>query len=219
MDFLGLKKYKGKTISSGSRSVDSNAFSITKKMNERADLIGYIGRLSDEKGIMNFVEAIPLISEKQGNLKFFIGGDGPLYAKIRDRLEDNNLMEKVELKGWIPHEKVPSYLNELKLFILPSYSEGLPTAILESMACGTPVLATPVGGIPDVIDDKVTGLILEDTSPEFIAKNVIDALENANLDGISINGRALIEKQFSFTGAVERFKLIFQMPDSKSYIL
>lgn len=210
VNFLGLDRYRQKLVTSGARYIDTNRFQIKKELKERRNLIGYIGRIEEGKGAMNFVKAIPLILEKQDNLKFFIGGHGPLSDRIKNELENNNSSQKVELKGWISHNKVADYLNELKLFILPSYSEGLPTGVLEAMACGTPVLATPVGGVPDVIKDRETGFILENNSSECIAKNVIRALEHQNLEEIMRNARKLIEEKYTYDAAVERYRKILE---------
>ena len=87
-----------------------------------------------------------------------------------------NLNNKVELTGWIPHDELPDYSNMLKLIVLPSYTEGLPNIMLEVMACGTPVLATPVGAIPDVINDGENRFLMENNSQECIAENVITSI-------------------------------------------
>ena len=78
------------------------------------------------------------------------------------------------------------------------------------MGCGTPVLATPVGSIPDVIKDDETGFIMKDNSPECIARNVIRALEHPNLDEIVKNARALVEREFTYEAAVERYRKILE---------
>ena len=111
---------------------------------------------------------------------------------------------------WIPHDELPEYLNELKLLVLPSYTEGLPNIMLEAMACGTPVLATPVGAIPDVINDGENGFILESNNPEYIAENAIRALNYPNLDKIVKNARELVEKEITYEGAVERYRKILK---------
>ena len=101
-------------------------------------------------------------------------------------------------------------LNELKLFVLPSYSEGLPTAILEAMVCSTPVLATPVGGIPDLIKDEETGFIMKMNSPACIAENIMRALEHPDLEMIVENAKELVEREFTYEAAVKRWKEILE---------
>lgn len=84
----------------------------------------------------------------------------------------------------------------------------MPVVILEAMACGTPVLATPVGGVPDVIKDGKTGFIMEDNSPECIVRNAIRALNHPKLEEISRNAHALIEKDFTYAAVAERYRNI-----------
>jgi len=97
------------------------------------------------------------------------------------------------------------------LLALPTqHAEGLPTVILEAMACGTPVLATPVGGIPDVIKDGETGFIMENNSPECIAKNIVRVLEYPDLNKVTKNARKLIEEKYTYKAAVERYRRIFK---------
>ena len=209
IDFLGLNRYKNKIFVSN-MGVDLNLFKISEEDSKERNLIGYVGRLTDEKGVMNFVKAIPLILKEKKDLNFVIGGDGPLFEEIKNELKNNEIYDKVIFASGIPHDELSKYLNELKLLVLPSYSEGLPNIILEAMACGTPVLATPVGGVPDVIRDGETGFIMENNSPECIAKNAISALEYPNLDEIVKKARELIEREFTCEAAVERYRKILR---------
>ena len=206
VSFLNLSKYKKKISanSAGAMYMDINLLKITKDLKDKRDLIGFISRFNEVKGIMNFVKAIPLILKERRDLEFLIGGEGELFDKIQKELKDSGVYDKVELTGWIPHDELPNYLNELKLILLPSYSEGLPAIVQEGMACGAVVLATPVGSIPDVIKDGETGFILEDNSPECIAKNVIRALEHPNLEEIVKNARNLIEEEYSYEVMVRK---------------
>jgi glycosyltransferase involved in cell wall biosynthesis len=161
---------------------------------------------------MNFVQAVPEALKKQYNLEFLIGGDGLLRPEIAKYLDAHNLHNKVKMTaGWLDHDtELPGYLNKLKLLVLPSYTEGLPNITLEGMACGTPVLATPVGAIPDIIKDGETGFIMENNSPECIAENIIRALNHPNLEQIARNARALVEREFTFEKAVERYRDILE---------
>ena len=187
-----------------------NVFQIKKELKKRKNLVGYIARLSEGKGVMNFVKAMPLVLKKSNNVEFLIGGYGPLQNKIGAKIKENNLSQNANLVGYIPPNELVDYLNELKLFVLPSYSEGLPIGVLEAMACGAPVLATPVGGVPDLIKDGETGFIMGDNTPECIAKNVIRALEHPDLEEIVKNARKVIEKEYAYEAAVERYSKILE---------
>jgi glycosyltransferase involved in cell wall biosynthesis len=198
-------KYKSKILPFAARFVDTSLFTVEKDINQRKNIIGYIGRLSKEKGVINFIEAIPLILKKNDQLEFLIGGTGTLFDEVRRKAREHGY-GKMSLTSLIPHEKMPNYLNELKLFVLPSEDEGLPTIILEAMACGTPVLATPVGAVPEVIEDGETGFVLENNSPECIARNVIRVLNYPNLEKIANNARNLIERKYTYEAAVERYR-------------
>ena len=206
INFQGLNKYRKKIAINGAMYIDTNLFTVKKEIKDKRNLVGYIGRLAQGKGIPNFIKAMPLILKERKDVEFLIGGGGTLQSKIRDELRKNNLSQKVKRTGWIPDNEIVDYFNELKLFILPSYSEGLPHTVLEVMACGTPVLATPVGGISDIIKDGETGFIMKDNSPECIAENVIRALEHPNLDEIVKNARKMIEKEYTYEVVVENYR-------------
>ena len=192
----------------GNLFVDINKFKNELSIHRKRYDIGYIGRLSEEKGVLNFVEAIPKLSNELRNLKILIGGDGELRNEIERYIDEESLNGTLKLIGWISHDDVSNYLNCLKLLVVPSKKEGLPNIILEAMACGTPVLAMPVGGIPGVIKDGETGFIMENNTPEGITENVMRALEHSDLERIVENARALMEKEFTYETAVERYKKI-----------
>ena len=205
-------KYHAKPVLNGALFVDIKAFSPKIKLSERADTVSYFGAITEHKGVMNLIEAIPLILEEVESVQFVIGGAGPALAGITKRLKNSQVIEnaKIVLCGKIDHKEIPDYLNEAKLVVLPSYGEGLPNIVLEAMACGTPVLAAPVGGIPDVIKHGETGFIMQDNTPECIARNVIRALNHPDLEKVTKNARALIEREYTLEAAVERYKKILE---------
>ena len=163
---------------------------------------------------MNLVEAVPLLESLKNmdrNIEVMIYGDGPLKNELNRTIQGNNLNDYVKLKGRIPsHDIVAFVLNNFKLLVLPSKFEGLPTIILEAMACGTPVLATPVGSIPEVIKDGETGFIMENNSPECIAENIVRVLEYPDLDKVTKNARKLVEEKYTYEAAVGRYKEILK---------
>ena len=205
-----LEKYENKISIAHEHFLDFNEFKTKKKFDERNNLVGYVGRLSEEKGTLNFVKAILLILKQRDDLKFLIGGDGQLRDNIEKYLEKENLDDKVKLAGWIPHGELPDYLNKLKLLAIPSYTESGPLIALEAISCGTPILATSVGHIPNIVKDGETGFILENNTSECIAENVIRALQHPELEKIVKNARELVEKEFTYESAVERYRKILE---------
>lgn len=204
----GLKKYKNKISITHKHFLDFDKFRVKKQIIEREKIVGYIGTLSKIKGVLNLVRAFPNVLKEDNEIEFVIGGGGDRYSEIKEFIDRNNLSDKVKLIGWIPHDELPEVLNELKIVVLPSYTEGLPNIVLEAMACGTPVITTSVGAIPDVIKDEETGFILENISPECIAKKVIMVLNYPDLDRIVKNARKLVEKEFTYEAAVEGYKVV-----------
>jgi glycosyltransferase involved in cell wall biosynthesis len=203
-----LNKYRPKIRIAHEHFLDFNKFQSRTKLSNRDNLVGYIGRLSEEKGILNFVKAIPGTLIASNDTKFLIGGDGQLRTEIEKNINAYNLKDKVKFTGWISHDDLVKYFNELKLVVVPSYTEGLPNIMIEAMACGTVVLATPVGSIPDFIEDGVTGFIIENNSPECITSTILKALNHPNLEQIANNGLKLIHKEFTIDKAVEKYRSI-----------
>ena len=211
ISFLNLEPYRHKILIAHRHFLDFTTFTVTSPYHDRPNLIGYIGRLRGEKGVQHFAEALPAILSNNQDLRVLIGGDGQLKGAIEASLQDGSIADRVDLPGWISHDELPKYLNQLRLLVLPSYTEGLPNIMLEAMACGTPVLATPVGAIPDVIRDGETGFIMEDNSPECIARNVMRALDHPDLEKIAERGRKFVEEEYTFEKVVEKWKGILKV--------
>jgi glycosyltransferase involved in cell wall biosynthesis len=205
-----LERYQKKIIIGYEHYINFENFSITKPFSQRDNIIGYIGRLSEEKGILNFVSALPGILQENINLKVYIIGDGSLNDQIRTKLLQSDMLKNVILTGWIRHNELSHYLNEFRLLILPSNTEGLANIVYESMACGTPVLSTPVGALPDFIKDGETGFIMENNSPECIQQNIIRSLNSPNIEKIIINAQDLLRREFTFKSAVKRYSGILK---------
>ena len=203
-----FEKYSRKILIAPRHFLDFSNFKLNIDFSQRSDLIGYVGRLSEEKGIINFIDSIPLVLEQKPDLNILIIGDGDLRDKVNNYLSQNELENNVKLIGWSSHEDLPKYLNSLKLLVIPSYTEGLPNIMLEAMACGTPVLATGVGAIPDIISDGETGFIMENNSPECIAKNIFRAMEHPGLENIVKNSIIFVKNNFTYKKAVERYSEI-----------
>jgi glycosyltransferase involved in cell wall biosynthesis len=205
-----LERWENKIEFAHEHIIDFQKFRIMKQYYERENIIGFIGRLSEEKGILNFIHAIDIILKDRKNITFFIIGDGLLRQKIEKYVDQKKLHSFVKIEGWVSHDELPLYFNKLKLIVIPSYTEGLPNAMLEAMACGTPVLATSVGVIPNIIINEETGFIMENNSPQCIADTIVRALENSNLGKIAVNAKKIIEGEFTLESSVKQWKRILE---------
>ncbi len=126
-------------------------------------VVGFIGRLARPKEPLDLLEAMSRLS--QGTL--LIAGAGPLRPKIERFARRHALEDRVLLLG--SREDVPDLLAAMDIFVLPSRWEGLPLAVIEAMMAGLPVLATAVGGVPELVEDGVTGLLVPPRDPEALA--------------------------------------------------
>jgi glycosyltransferase involved in cell wall biosynthesis len=166
--------------------------------------VGFVGRVDEEKGVRKLAAAAKRLPD---DISFRFVGDGPLREELEATVSDD---PRVEFAGWVDHDDVPAELNRMQLLVLPSQpTEGLPTTILEALACGTPVMATPVSGVPDVVRPGETGFLLSADDPESLAID-IEAVLNRDIDAISRTGRQLIESNYSFEAAVGRYRTILQ---------
>ena len=185
--------------------IDIDDFQGSKCRKHTYDVI-YTGRFEPTKGVDKLVDSLANLAEERPDLRVCLVGDGSLYPDIEEKLHDEDVMNQVELTGWVDHSDISSYLAESRLLVLPSASEGVPKSILEAMACRTVPIATSVGGIPDEITDGETGFILSDNDPETI-KNCIDrALAQENLDEIANRARSHIRQNHSYEATEKEFK-------------
>ncbi len=130
-------------------SETSNGVNLEKKY----DLI-FVGRLVKNKGINLLFEAASKLKIQNPNFKLLIVGDGPLKENLKFKIENLKLKDNIQLYGWAENqEEIARLLNQSKILIIPSYNEGGPRVAIESMACGVPILATPVGVMADIIKD------------------------------------------------------------------
>ena len=140
----------------------------------KSKVILSVGSLIEVKGHEHLIRALKMLKDRGMDLLTYIVGEGPLKAKLRNLISSLGL--RVSLVGPRPHDEIPLWMNAADLFVLPSLREGLPTVMLEALACGTPFLGTKVGGIPEVIKEG-TGILIEPGKAEALASAIMEALE------------------------------------------
>jgi len=205
---LGLERFENKTFVNSAVYLDFDLFKVKKDFKERRNLVGYIGRLSAEKGVLELTKAVSLILERKEDIEFLIIGDGDLRGDMENMLREKGALAKVRFTGWIHHDELPDYMNELKLVIAPSYTEGgIPNAIKEAMACGVVALLSPAAAA-DITKDGEEAFILENNSPECITDKVSQVLEYPQIEKVVANARKFVEEKYSFENVSKRYEKI-----------
>jgi len=134
------------------------------------------------------------------NVKFMVLGTGVLENDLRRQVEELKLGNRVLFLGYVPHEKLPLYLQSSDIFIRPSLSEGMGISFIEAMAAGTPVIATNVGGIPDFLKDKETGIFCAVKDPKDIARKVTILLRDQEIRNYIIqNAQKLVTEKYDWS--------------------
>ena len=197
--------------------IDSSFYSSTSDVNKSGFQVGYVGRLTPEKGVEEFVSAASLISKEYPEVQFSIYGEelfdnvliGKYTETIKSIIKTAGLDKRVSLKGFVvPQTKI--YAN-LSVFFLPSYMEACPMVILEAMAAGVPVIATEVGGIPEIVEHGVTGYLIPPKDPQAIADAVEHVINNPEeVKKIVENARRTVKERFDFRENARQFVKIYQ---------
>jgi sugar transferase (PEP-CTERM/EpsH1 system associated) len=159
-------------------------------------LIGTVGRLVPPKGHTYLLDAATRLRDRAPKLRIAIVGDGPLRPALEAQTRSLGLSDTVIFTGI--RREVPEILALLDLFVLPSLWEGLPIALLEAMAAGRPVVATRVGGVPEVVVDGTTGRLVATSDPDALANAILTLLQDPDLRRrMGAAGQARVRKHFS----------------------
>ena len=153
---------------------------ILKKKNNIPHTILFMGELCHRKGVYDLLEAIKLSGLDNARIRVFLCGNGEI-EKVKKRIKELGLEKVVTVPGWISGQEKQKLLDDAYLYVLPSYFEGLPMSILEAMATGTPIVSTPVGGIPDAVENGYNGFLVPANSPKMLASRIQQLLTNEKL--------------------------------------
>lgn len=118
----------------------------------------YAGWIEDSKGVFDLLEAARRLDRDDYRLRF-VGG-GSRLSDLKQQVESTDLSAEIDVAGWVPADSMADELGRADILVLPSYSEGMPNAVLQAMAAGLPVVATSVGGIPELIGDTAAGILV-----------------------------------------------------------
>jgi glycosyltransferase involved in cell wall biosynthesis len=171
-------------------------------------IITVLSRINELKGIQYFLDALPAVLTRVPNARFLIVGDGPARVGLESYAQSKSFGRSVIFTG--ARLDVPKILQETSISVLPSLSEGLSNVLIESMAAGVPVVATNVGGNPEIVDEGTTGLLVPPRDANALAAAMLKLLsdpESAARMGSA--GRDRIERRFSMGRAVHETQQLY----------
>lgn len=169
------------------------------KIEQNEIIIGFVGRLSKEKGLVHLLDAAAMLVKKGLPVKVLIIGDGAQKNELVSRADSLDMAADVIFAGF--QANVPEWVAAMDYFVLPSLTEGTPMALLEVMSQGVPCIASSVGGVPDIIDSGVDGILVAPGNPHEISEAILSLCQNREKrDDLTNNAKEKIRRKFNVGG-------------------
>lgn len=179
--------------------------------NNNAKNVLFLGRLGVRKGIYDLIEAIKILDSRiDKEIKFYLCGDGEI-EEVREKINNYGLESRIAHLGWIDRKNSKELLDNICINVLPSYNEGLPMTILETMAYGIPNISTNIASIPEVIEDGVNGYLINPGNIDDLIIRIEELLKNKkNREKFSEKSYELIKDKFSLNKNIDNLKGIWR---------
>lgn len=205
--------------------VDSSKIRDRYNIAKEDTVILSLRRLEPKTGVQYLVEAARKVIAHFDKVCFLIVGDGYLKEKLIEKTVEYNIADHFIFTGSIDNEEIPSYISVSDFSVFPSLAEATSIACLEVMSCGKPVIASNVGGLPEIVSENVNGLIVDfgkqDSSyadyglPQKVIDDLADAIlllcKNRDLRmKLGVNAREIVEKKYSWDGYIKKMEEIYK---------
>lgn len=177
-------------------------------LKENTKVVGVVSRLVKNKGIEVFISSIPDILKDFPNARFLIVGEGDLFDRLKDLTIALGVKDEVFLTGY--KEDIKMMLALIDIFVVSSLHESFPLNVMEAMAAKLPVVATNVGGIPELVDDGVTGILIPPNNPKILSREICKLLKDpSKYKEMGQWGRDRVGKYFSSNEMIENTEKIY----------
>ncbi len=171
--------------------------------------IGTVGSLRPVKNHSLLVNACKAILPHFDDVEVLIVGEGPLESQLKQEVKTFGFSGKIHFAGIQPN--IPEVLNALDIFVLTSLSEGMPNVVLEAMACGIPVLATSVGGVPEIIENGQNGILVASEDKSNLIQAITELLNDQDKRcAIGMEGRKKVLSEFSLKKMVSEYQVLYE---------
>ena len=177
-----------------------------------------VGYLIERKGFEYLIKAVKEVLKKHGNIHLTIVGSGPLEERLKNIIKELKLDSNAKIMKNVSDEELLHLYNSSDLFVLPSIvdsqgnTEGLGVVLLEAMACKLPVIGSNIGGIPDIIQDGETGLLVPEKDISGLSNAILSLIENEELqEKIAVNGYNKVRERFSWEKIAESYLSVYEL--------
>lgn len=201
------------------RAVDTETFSPAECGNRCAaeatsrPTILAVRHATPKNGLEYLIHAARLVANRVPSVVFMVCGHGgnSYERQLKTLVRNLELEQHVVFAGWIPCDRIASYFRSCDVSVIPSVMEAAGNVILEAMACGKPVIGSRVGGIPEYIDDGVTGFLVEPRNPAVLADRILTLIGDKNLARqMGMAGRARVVREFQYDAMIARTVGIYE---------
>ena len=200
--------YNGVDVPMPPKQVEVDACRKELRLPQGDQIVGVVGNLYPVKGHQYLIEGIPAVLKKCPNTSFVFAGRGQLEKELKDQVHRLGLDERVHFLGL--RQDISTILALLDVFVLPSLSEGLSMAILEAMMAGKPVIATRVGGNPEIVLDGETGFLVPPRDSQTLADQLVTLLtDKEQAAQFAARGKRRAEEQFSLKTMVHAYQSLY----------
>jgi glycosyltransferase involved in cell wall biosynthesis len=191
------------------RIADQAAIKNSLGLTPDVPIIGIVARLAHVKDHATLLEACKLLADNGRPFRLLVVGDGPLRGNLEKLAVSRSIHDLVLFTG--SRNDIPELMNVMDIFVLSSISEGISLTLIEAMACELPVVATAVGGNPEVVVDGETGFIVPPKNPEALAERLLLLMANAELQKqFGKNGRQRVVNHFSLSTAAKHYTELYR---------
>jgi glycosyltransferase involved in cell wall biosynthesis len=172
-------------------------------------VVGYVGRLVSIKSLDTLVRGVAIARARLPKIRLLIAGDGQERPRLEQLVGELGLTDRVEFLGW--RSDLASLYRRMHVFVLTSINEGTPVSLIEAMAAGVPVVASSVGGVPDVVDGGVTGVLVPPRQPEAVAAAIVAAIVESDRAAVmAARARQSVRERFDSARLVQETEAMYR---------
>lgn len=182
-----------------------------------SDVIAFVGRCSPIKGVTTLVKAIPEVLKELHDVKFLFVGvkpragsrSNPYYENVMNEISKLGVSKQCIFTEYVSQSELPYFYSRSAITVTPSILDAFPLTVLESLSCGTPVIASQVGGLPEAIDDQVGALFPVEDSIS-LAGTIVNLMKDTDLrKRLGINARRRVEERFTWQSSARKIKRVY----------